>query len=374
MKPSLNSLIIWLSLITGLIILPVHAQDIVLGQSVSLTGSNAEIGRDMRDGALAVFAKANASKALGTRKIRMISLDNANSRPKALENTKQLLDAENVVALFGYNSATNSLDALPLIKQNNMALFAPFTGSPSARDHSNVFTVRASYLDEAKKVVSTLKSTGSSKAVIVYYDDEAGKSNVQMVTAAFDGAAKPGVLAVKRNVKLAAAAFDAVLKDPPHYLIFTTQFNVVGDYLQAAKAKNLSTAVTALSFVNPDELARNFGEMARGAIVSQVVPAPGGSSVYKNALVRDCAKSLKDFNGAQLNYTSLEACIAAKAMVKVIQNMGTARVTRPSLLRGLETAGRIDLDGLVLDYTDSHHGSKFADVTFLSKDSMFQSK
>ncbi len=352
MKPSLNSLIIWLSLITGLIILPAHAQDIVLGQSVPLTGSNAEIGRDMRDGALAVFAKANTSKALGNRKIRMISLDNANSRPKALENTKQLLDAENVVALFGYNSATNSLDALPLLKQNNMALFAPFTGSPSARDHSNVFTLRASYLDEAKKVVSTLKSTGSSKAVIVYYDDEAGKSNVQMVT----------------------AAFDAVLKDPPHYLIFTTQFNVVGDYLQAAKAKNLSTAVTALSFVNPDELARNFGEMARGAIVSQVVPAPGGSSVYKNALVRDCAKSLKDFNGAQLNYTSLEACIAAKAMVKVIQNMGTARVTRPSLLRGLETAGRIDLDGLVLDYTDSQHGSKFADVTFLSKDSMFQSK
>ena len=35
-----------------------HAQDIVIGQSVPLSGSNADIGRDMRDGALAVFARA----------------------------------------------------------------------------------------------------------------------------------------------------------------------------------------------------------------------------------------------------------------------------------------------------------------------------
>jgi branched-chain amino acid transport system substrate-binding protein len=352
-----------------------HAQDITLGQSVPLTGSNAEIGRDMRDGALAVFAKANASKALGNRKIQLVTLDNANSRPKALENTKQLIDVEGVDALFGYNSATTSLDALPLLAQNKMAMFAPYTGSPSARDHSNVFTVRGSYLDEAKRVVEVLKNTGLSKAVIVYYDDEAGKSNVQLVTEAFAGAAvRPRSLAVKRNHKLTAAAFDAVFNDQPHYMVFTTQANVVGDYMQAAKAKGVSIPVSALSFVNPDELARSYGEVARGAIVSQVVPQPGGSSQFKNLLVRDCARTLKDFNGAQLDFTSLESCIAAKTIVKVIQKMGPSKVTRQSLLRGLETAGRIDLDGFVLDYTGNHHGSKFADVTFLTKDSMFQSR
>lgn len=352
-----------------------HAQEIVLGQSVPMTGSNAEIGRDMRDGALAVFAKANANKTLGNRKIQLVTLDNANNRAKALENTKQLIEVEGAVALFGYNSATTSLDALPLIKQSEMALFAPFTGSPSARDHSNVFTVRGSYLDEAKRVVEVLKNTGLSKAVIVYYDDEAGKSNVQLVTQAYaDAAVKPRTLAVKRNVKLTAAAFDAVWSDVPHYLIFTTQFNVVGDYMQAAKVKASNAAVAALSFVNPDELARSYGEVARGAIVSQVVPQPGGSSQFKNPLVRDCARTLKDYNSAQLNFTSLESCIAAKTIVRVIQKMGGAKVTRQSLMRGLENAGRIDLDGMVLDYTGNRHGSKFADVTFLSKDSMFQSR
>jgi branched-chain amino acid transport system substrate-binding protein len=133
MKLSLKLFIIWLSALAGLAALPTQAQDIVLGQSVPLTGSNADIGRDMRDGALAVFTKTNASGLLGGRKIKLVTLDNANTRSRALDNTKQLLDSDKAIALFGYNSATTALDALPLIQQNGMAMFAPFTGSSSAR-------------------------------------------------------------------------------------------------------------------------------------------------------------------------------------------------------------------------------------------------
>jgi len=370
----LKKLIILLTMAFGFAGSSLYAQDIVLGQSVPLTGSNAEIGRDMRDGALAVFTRANSSGTLGSRKIQLITLDNANSRAQALQNSKQLLDVDKVVALFGYNSATTSLDALPLIAAKNMALFAPFTGSPSARDHPNVFTVRASYLDESQKLVEVLKTTGSTKAVIVYYDDEAGKSNVQMVTNAFEGGVQPRALPVKRNAKLGEIAFESVFKDPPHYMLFTTQYSVVGDYMQAAHAKGISVPVTALSFVNPDELARSYGSVARGAIVSQVVPSPNGSLLFSNPALRDCAKLLRDFSGAKLNYTSLEACLAAKTLVKVIQQVGPARVTRPALLKGLNNAGRIDLDGFVLDYSKGRHGSRYVDISFLSRDSMFQSK
>src|SRR6058998_2434547 len=98
------------------------AQEIVIGQSVALSGSNADIGRDMRDGALAVFAKVNASNALG-RRIQLVTLDNANNRQRAAENTQQLLGKHGALVLFGYNSATNSIDALPLAVQNNMLFF-----------------------------------------------------------------------------------------------------------------------------------------------------------------------------------------------------------------------------------------------------------
>jgi branched-chain amino acid transport system substrate-binding protein len=367
----MKNLIILLSIAAALLGAAARADDIVLGQSVPLSGTNADIGRDMRDGALAVFTKINAAGGMAGRKIQLVSLDNANNRARALDNTKQLIETSKAVALFGYNSATVSLDALPLIKQNNMALFAPFTGSPSARNHPHVFTIRASYKDEAEKIVSQQKSGGSTKALVLYYDDEAGKSNAEMVTAVFDAANKPRTLAVKRNTKLEPSVFDGILKDPPHYVLATTQFMVVGDLLQVAQAKGVNVLVAALSFVNPDELADTYGTLARGTIVSQVVPAPRGANLISNAAVKECASLLQALNGAKLNYTSLESCLAAKALVRVIQKVGPTKVNRTSLLEGLEKAGKIDLDGFALDFGKDNHGSHFVDLTILSRNGQF---
>src|SRR5262245_47539435 len=184
----------------------VQAQDIVIGQSVPLSGPAADIGRDMRDGALAVFNRANASNLLG-RKIQLVTLDNANNRQRAAANTQQLLDQYSAIALFGYNSATNSLDALPHVAKRNMLFFAPFSGSLSLRSHPNVFTIRASYKAEATKIIEAKRLAGAEKTVVLYYDDEVGKTNYEAVAAAFSEAAlaRPPGLAIKRGAKMDAA-------------------------------------------------------------------------------------------------------------------------------------------------------------------------
>jgi len=178
------------------------AQDIVIGQSVPLSGSNADIGRDMRDGALAIFNKVNASNQLGGRKIQLVTLDNANNRQRAAENSQQLVN-QGALALFGYNSATNSVDALPLVAQNSMLFLAPFSGSLSLRNHPNVYTIRASYKDETLEILESKRAVGSNKAVVVYYDDEVGRSNYEAVAGTFadNGLERPRGVAVKRGAR-----------------------------------------------------------------------------------------------------------------------------------------------------------------------------
>jgi ABC-type branched-subunit amino acid transport system substrate-binding protein len=349
----------------------VQAQDIVLGQSVALSGSNADIGRDMRDGALAIFEKANASKLLGKHKIKLVTLDNGNERTRALDNTKRFLEMKDLVALFGYNSATTSLDTLPALVQNKMALFAPFSGSPSILYHPRVFTVRASYKDEAEKIIAEQAKLGSTKALVIYYDDDAGKANLEAVSQAFSAANKPRNLAVKRNAKLDAAVFDPIFKNPPQFVLITTQFSVVGDLQRVSAATGQHIPITALSFVNPDELAANLGVLARGTTVSQVMPSPRGANLYENNTVRDCAATLAAFNGSKLNYTSLESCIAAKTILRVIQKVGPTKITRETLLGGIEKAGRIDLNGFVLNFTNSNQGSQYVDLSILSRGNTF---
>ncbi|TMH01958.1 MAG: hypothetical protein E6H79_14645 [Betaproteobacteria bacterium] len=118
------------------------AQEIVIGQSVALSGANADIGRDMRDGALAVFAKANAGNALGGRRVKLVTLDNANSRERALENTQQLLGQHGALVLFGYNSATNSVDSLPLVARSNVLFFAKASCTDSGTRSANTTATR----------------------------------------------------------------------------------------------------------------------------------------------------------------------------------------------------------------------------------------
>jgi len=348
-----------------------HAQDLIIGQSVPLSGSNADIGRDMRDGALAVFARANATNAL-SRRVQLVTLDNANNRQRAAANTQQLVD-QGALVLFGYNSATNSLDALPLAARHNMLFFAPFSGSSSLRSHPNVYTIRASYKAEAARIVETKRTVGSDKAVIVHYDDEVGLSNYEAAAAAFTegGMPKPPGVAVKRGAKVELAVVEQIAKESPHYVLATTQFSTVRDVLTLGADHGSAIPVAALSFVNPDELAESAGEVARGTVVSQVVPSPRQSNQTSIPVVKDCADALTALNGGKLNYTSLESCIAAKALLVALKRAGN-NPTRDGVLQAMGTLGRVDVGGFVLNYSSGNrHGSQWVDLTMLSRGNRF---
>lgn len=352
---------------------PVFGQEILIGQSVPLSGSNADIGRDMRDGALAVFNRANASNLLGGKKIKLITLDNANNRQRAVENTQQLIMQQGVHVLFGYNAASTSLDALPLVAQNNMLFFAPFSGSPSLRNHPNIYNVRASYRDEAIKIVENKRSVGATKAVVLHYDDDIGQNNYEAVSAAYveAGIGKPKGVAVKRGAKLTDTQISAILQDQPHYVLATTQFNIVGDYLRIATSQGATVPIAALSFVNPDELVESVGNLARGTVVSQVMPSPRAGNQVSVPIVKECAEALAALNDAKLNYTSLESCIAAKALVAILKKV-TGNPTRDAILKAASTLGRVDFGGYTVSYgPGQQNGSTWVELTILSRGNRF---
>jgi branched-chain amino acid transport system substrate-binding protein len=130
--------------------------------------------------------------------------------------------------------------------------------------------------------------------------------------------------------------------------------------------------VAALSFVNPDELAESLGNVARGTVVSQVIPSPRVSNQVAMPVVKSCAEALTAFNGGKLNYTSLESCIAAKTLLVALKKAGGAKATRETVLQAMGTLGRVDLGGYALTYSPtSHHGSTMVDLTILSRGNRF---
>ena len=339
----------------------------VIGQSAPLTGSNAAFGIDIRDGALAYFKMVNAKGGVDGRQIELLSLDDKNDRKIAGANAQKLLQENKAAALFGFASATLSLDAMPLAEKADVLFFAPFSGANPVRKASPVvFTLRASYPEELEKMLAFWTGLGLKQIVVVHYDDEVGKQNLAAVV---DYLAKQGkqpkAFSLQRNAKVDLTQINELLKLKPDVLINTVLSGPAAEISRQLSSRGLTIPMSSLSFVGAQQYIAAAGVAGAGVSIAQVVP----SSTSSLPVVRECAKALQDSGiTAAMNSTHLEACIAAKVLTEAMRKAkkpGNAE----SLLTSMRNLGTYDAGGFTVSYSAAkQHGSKFVDLAMVSRD------
>ncbi len=349
-----------------------HAADrIVIGESAPLTGSNAELGKDIRDGALAYFKKVNDAGGVHGKAIELVVLDDKNDRKTAGANAVKLVNEANAVALFGFGSTTLSLDAMPIVKEKRVPVFAPFTGA-DAIYHQNpyVFAMRASYADELGKVLEHWGELGLSRVTVIHYDDQIGNENYATVERIMKAAGKKPVgVKLLRNKDVTPAQIQEIVKSDPEILVGTTSYDSTAHVLRMLHAANHPYSMTTLSFVGPSQLAKMAGADAAGVSVSGVVPPPTKIVV---PVVKECAAALRAAGLPPLNYTNLESCIAAKVLVEAMRR-GGRDVTRESVYKGLQSLNGYDAGGYAVSFgPEVRQGSHYVELAVIGGDGKFK--
>lgn len=349
------------------------ATTVVIGQSAPLTGANAELGNDIRNGALAYFAKVNAAGGVHGRKIELNTLDDGNQVPRAEANTKKLVEETGVFALFGYASATLSRPALPIVAQHGVPFLGPFTGADPMRVfNKHVYNMRGSYAEELEKIVDHFGSLGIKRFAIVNYDDVVGRENFAAVeralkkrnldvvaTASFKDRAKPDI----------AAGVKEIAKGNPDVVILTTLYKATADFIRLTHSAGIGAQMTSNSFPGASPLAKELGKEGKGVIVATVVPPPGKRSLpivqeYQAAIEKQLGK--KDYS-----FTSLESYIGAKVAVEALRRAG-AKPTRESFMQALDGMKEFDAGGYVVSFSPTNHnGSSFVELTVIGHDQKF---
>ncbi len=185
----------------------VTATTLVIGQSAPLTGANAELGNDIRNGALAYFAKVNAAGGVHGRKIELTTLDDGNQVPRAEANTKKLVEEPACSRCSATPARRCRVPRCRRWRSTACRSSAPFTGADPMRVfNKNVYNFRGSYAEELEKIVDHFAQLGIKRFSIVYYDDVVGKENYAAVdralkkrslevvsTASFKDRAKPDI-------------------------------------------------------------------------------------------------------------------------------------------------------------------------------------
>ncbi len=354
-----------------------HAQgvtktSILIGQSSPFSGSNKELGDEIREGLQACFKQVNEAGGVNGRALELVALDDANDTKRAGENARILIEQRGVLALIGYASATLSLPALPFVEKGRVAFVGPFTGAEPMRSfRHNVYNIRASYADELEKIVDFYTTTGTKKFSVIHYDDAIGKENLAAVELALTrrGLKPSSIGTLKRNQTDLGAAVSDVVTAAPDVVIATTLYKTTGDFIKSARKAGSGAQFASTSFVGATALAGELGEQGIGVVVAQVVPPYSRLSV---PIVREYQAAIeKSLGKKEYSFTSLESYIGAKVLVEAIRRAG-ANPTRESVLKALDSMQNFNVGGYLVDFSPSNHnGSKFVELTAIGRAGRF---
>jgi len=297
------------------------------------------------------------------------NLDDGYEPDRCAANTQKLIE-EDVFALFGYIGTPTSLAALPLAVKDKVPFIAPFTGAMSLREpfQKNVFHLRASYNDEAALMVKHLTHLGLKKIAVFYQNDAYGKAGLDGVTLALSHQdLKPIAMAtVERNSADVAQAVKTIVGARPDAVVQVGAYKACAAFIREARKASYGGTFINLSFVGTQALADELGKAAAGVMVTQVVPSPYNPA---NAITREFVEAVrKAGGGASANFSSMEGYLAAKVLTEGLRK-ASGKLTRDSLVAGLESIDRQQFGGFEVSFSAKNHvGSKFVELSMLTGD------
>jgi branched-chain amino acid transport system substrate-binding protein len=344
---------------------------IVLGQSVALSGPAQELGKDMQLGASLYFSQVNARGGVNGRRIVLKTLDDGYESARAAENTKTLINDEKVFALFGYVGTPTAQASLPIFTQAGVPFVGPFTGAELLRTPFNrhIFNVRASYFDETEAIVQHLTAMSIDKIAVFYQNDAYGQAGLAGVERALkkrnlEVAAKG---TVERNTIDVAKSVAEIRKSDPQAVVMISAYKSCAAFINEMKKAGASPTFWNVSFVGSKALAKELGSEGRGVQISQVVPFPWDTSV---PVVKEYRALLEEARG-EPGFGTLEGFIAAKVIVEGLRRAGK-NLTRDGFIKAMESLAPYDVGGFKVSYgPGNHNGSKFVDLTIISKEQRF---
>jgi len=172
--------------------------EIKIGQTAPYSGPLSSLGIFGRIEA-AYLRKINESAGINGRKVTLISLDDAFSPPKTVEQTRKLVESDEVLAIVGSIGTPTNLATSKYLNSKGVPQILVLASTPKLDDPDNLpwtTTFMMSQLVETRMYTEyLLKSNADAKVAVIFQNDDFGKSYLAGFNAALG--AKASSMSVK---------------------------------------------------------------------------------------------------------------------------------------------------------------------------------
>lgn len=337
------------------------ADTLVVGQVAELSGQDV-VGENVA-GARLWFDAVNADPREPHHFV-LRQYDDGRDPARTVALTRRLVQEDGAVALFGYRS-TPSLDALaPQLDGLGVALVAPFNGAEAVRRKTHdAFFLRATYRDEARRLVDQLAAVGARTVSVVSQSDAFGDEGRDGYVAALaaHGMAPLQRLSYDRKTLDVRGVVSALLAKSPSAALLACTPKACAAIINGVRAQNPAMLLAVLSNAVNGEFVKAVAARGRGVLMCQVMPYPWNDGT---PLVRQFNEMNAQAGGkVPVSYASLEGFAAAKLLTEAARRAPSG--DREGLLRALRAMHGYDLGGLYFNPAGEHF---FTEVTTLDQD------
>jgi ABC-type branched-subunit amino acid transport system substrate-binding protein len=329
---------------------PVRADDVVLGMSAAFSGPSGGLGAELYRGAQACFLEVNAGGGIHGHKIVLKACDDGYDPDKAIANTLQFIQKDQVFALFGYVGTPTGTRILPLLRRHadrETLLFYPFTGAQTFRQPpygEYVFNLRASYRQETEGLVNGFLDIGRTRIAVFYQIDAYGRNGwegvrialnqhkLKMVGEATYPRGTPFRTSMKRQV-------ESLRERNPDAIICIGAYAACAAFIRDARDAGWDVPIANVSFVGSESLLwllhRHGNATGRNytshLINSQVVPSYHQKDLAAvrdyRALMKRHNPSLppglqeKDYTPLEHSFVGFEGFLDARLLVEILNRL-----------------------------------------------------
>ena len=314
----------------------------LLAQSLPLKGPSGNIGERFALGIDTVLRDLNNRGGIAGRPVKVWRIDDGYEPENTLRNTRSFAEEPDVLALFGFFGTPTSKAALPIAKEAGLTLVAPLTGASALRTEgqTGVLHFRASYREEAQRIVSHLVNDGFVRIAVAYQNDAYGKDVLASTVEALQTHDLRAVstAALPRNSTETKQASETIVKSKPDALIVISLSKTMASLVNNVHRNGSRPQLMTISPTGTKALFRDLPQAAAfGVGVTQVVPFPWDArhpdvASYQR-LLRQQQQDLEievDFD-----FYSLEGFMAAQWLVQAMETIAP-EITRDRLMNELK--------------------------------------
>jgi branched-chain amino acid transport system substrate-binding protein len=139
------------------------ANEILVGEYGSLTGSEATFGVGTDNGVKMAFEEINKAGGIKGKQLKLITLDDQGKSEEAASVVTRLITQNNVIAVIGEVASSRSLAAAPIAQQNKIPMISPSSTNPKVTEVGD-YIFRVCFIDPFQGTVMAKFSAENLKA------------------------------------------------------------------------------------------------------------------------------------------------------------------------------------------------------------------